>query len=367
MLENNGETKKELININEDLENYFANTIIPQLYVDSNFILRKFTPPAMSHFSLSEKDIDKHIKNVKDNIKYPTILENIEEVMTTNEILEKEVQTTDGKWFQMNILPYFVRREKKTNGVIITFVDITQRITALNKLEKLNSINETMVYTLTHDLRQPLSALVLLADVLVDNFEKQDKKEFMRMIDIFKNSTKNMISLVKDFGENSKDDISSADERINIEDIFLDITLALKDEIYKNNVTFSTDFETSEIIFSRKDLRSILYNLLNNAIKFKKSGKPLEIKVSTKKLDDYVILRVKDNGMGIAKDNLEKVFKRSTRLNKDIEGTGMGLYIVKRIIENKDGKIEINSTLGKGSEFKVYFKSGYEGEPENKG
>ena len=98
----------------ENLENYFENTIIPQLYVDAGMVLRKFTPPAMKQFALCHSDIGKSMHEVVDNIRYATLIENITEVINTGVILEKEVQTTDKRWFQMNILPYIVRKEKKT-------------------------------------------------------------------------------------------------------------------------------------------------------------------------------------------------------------------------------------------------------------
>ncbi|TRO63370.1 PAS domain-containing protein [Christiangramia sabulilitoris] len=90
---------------NQDLENYFANTIIPQLFIDGNLILKKFTPPAMRQFSLTDEDINRDIHEVKENFRFPTLIENIEEVIQIGNRLEKEVQTTDGKWYQMNILP----------------------------------------------------------------------------------------------------------------------------------------------------------------------------------------------------------------------------------------------------------------------
>ena len=66
---------KDLKELNEELENYFRNTVIPQLYIDGNFILQKFTPPAMKLFNLSKSDIGKHLNDLSDNIRYPTIEE----------------------------------------------------------------------------------------------------------------------------------------------------------------------------------------------------------------------------------------------------------------------------------------------------
>lgn len=342
---------------NQDLENYFANTIIPQLFIDGNLILKKFTPPAMEQFSLSEDDIDRDIHDVKENFRFPTLIENIEEVIATGEILEKEVQTTDGKWFQMNILPYRVFEENRNDGVIMTFVDITKRIKAIGELEKLNSEYNTLIDALSHDIRQPLSAIVLLSDALINAYDKQNTPQFRKYIATLKASSNAMRDLVKDFIAVSEDqpELEGEPIRVNIENIAQDVIISLKSEIFDKGISISTDFQTSEIIFSRNNLRSVLYNLLRNSIKYKKVGKPLKILISTVKKDDHVVLQVKDNGIGIAEEHQEDIFHKSTRVSHKIEGTGMGLYIIKRMLKNNGGSIEVESQLGKGSTFSVCF------------
>ena len=351
----------ELDDLNEDLENYFANTIIPQLYVDGNLILRKFTPPAMKQFTLTHADINKNIQDVTDNIRYPTLIENINEVISTGDILEKEVQTTDKRWFQMNILPYKIRKENRTNGVIITFVDITKRIAILHELEQLNAEHETLLYTLTHDVRQPLSTIVLLADELVHAYNSKDTEQFTAWIDMLTRASLNMKELLEQFSNHVHIEavLPSEDERVNIEDIFSDVILALRNDIYNNGIVIKTQFHTSEIMFSRKNLRSIVFNLLNNAIKYKKTGESLEILVTTVKQEGYVVLSINDNGLGIDTGNHKTIFDKFSRINPQIEGTGMGLYIINRMLTDKGGKIEVDSVIGNGSTFNVYFKSDY--------
>jgi len=102
-----------LIELNDELENYFRNTIIPQLFVDADLVLRKFTPPAMRQFKLHKNDIGKPLTDIKDNFRFPSIIENIHHVINSGELLEKEIQTTDMRWYQMNILPYIIMRKKK--------------------------------------------------------------------------------------------------------------------------------------------------------------------------------------------------------------------------------------------------------------
>ena len=112
-----------------------------------------------------------------------------------------------------------------------------------------------------------------------------------------------------------------------------------------------------EIAFSRKKLRSILYNLVSNAIKFKSPERKPEIFIKTTRDKDYIIISVKDNGIGIDASKHETIFSKYFRMENAIEGSGVGLYLVKEIVKNSEGKILLKSQPGKGSEFKVYLKA----------
>src|SRR5690606_39505607 len=101
-MQNKDEKINTLIELNEELENYFGNTIIPQLFVDAKLILRKFTPPAMKQFKLKQENLGRPLAEVVDNFRFPTIIDNIKQVIDTREILEKEIQTTDMKWYQID-------------------------------------------------------------------------------------------------------------------------------------------------------------------------------------------------------------------------------------------------------------------------
>lgn len=362
MKENPGNDVNILRDLNFDLVNYFANTIIPQLFVDADMILRIFTPPAMKQFSLSSEDINKSIHEVKDNIRYPTIIENIEEVIATNKILEKEIQTEDGKWFQMNILPYTEHKTGKINGVIITFVDITDRLAALRELEQLNARHDVLMFALSHDLRQPLTWITLLPDGLRQAFKKRDEKQFSNWLKSLKTATGIINSLIDGFTTDARATPSTRQDvtRVNIEDITKNVLDALRNELKGNGVEIKTNFTTSEILFPRNNLRSIVYNLVHNAIKFRDKHISPVIKISTFKEDEHVILIVEDNGLGIATEDQKAIFKKSTRIHKNIEGTGLGLYIIRRMVNIHDGRVEVESSPGNGSKFKVFFKSSYD-------
>ena len=348
---------KDLSQHNDELENYFRNTIIPQLFVDGALKLQKFTPPAMTQFNLSASDVGKPIDDIKDNFRFPTIVEDIETVIKSNEILEKEIQTTDLHWYQMNIIPYVKMQDNKTDGVIITFVEITSRITDLKELEKLVADHEILLDTISHDIKNPLANLEMTIE-LFKNVSPNDENEFHSLLQFVDSALKKMNKLIKELTEVRRGDhkYKAEEELLRFEDILEDVRLTLSDNIIAANTMLTSKINISEITFSKRKLRTIIYNLVNNAIKFRATKRQSKILVTTKKQKDFMIISVKDNGIGIKKKHLESIFSKYYRLENAIEGSGIGLYLVKEIVNNSGGKILVTSEAGKGTEFQVYLK-----------
>jgi two-component system, OmpR family, phosphate regulon sensor histidine kinase PhoR len=361
---NNTQQIKELIELNDELENYFRNTIIPQLFVDANLILRKFTPPAMKQFSFSPDHIGRPLADMVDHIRYSTIMENIREVINTGQILEKEIQTTDMRWFQMNIIPYLIKKENRPNGVIITFVDITDRIKVLKELETLNASHETFIYSVSHDLKAPLANIEGLVQHLVATSGEfmakgcADNEEQKMIAALLDKSVQTMRNIINELSEIAKieGNYKETTEVVRFEDILKEVELIVKDKIKESKAHIRLQLNVPEIEFSRKNLRSILYNLLSNAIKYKSPAQAPEIYIKSDMEGGLVMISVKDNGLGITEEKKGLLFTPFTRLEKGVEGTGIGLYLVKKIIENAGGKILVDSKIGEGSDFKVYLK-----------
>ena len=360
MMETAKSEARKLRKLDFDLCNYFSNTIIPQLFVDADHILRIFTPPAMKHFSLTYDHVGRNIADVKDNLRYPDVVEDIRDIIdNSNKICDKEVQTADGSWFQMTIVPYIEHEKDIINGVIITFVDITKRSRTMRDLEKLNSQYQTLKYALAHDIRQPIATITLLTDGLAMAHKKNDPIQFEKMIKTLKECSKSLDGMVEDFTTGKMDEKGESTEGIalNIEEICEDILHSLKEEITVKNIQVTSDLKVKEIIFPRNSLRSVFYNLIHNAIKFSDPNKTSEIRIATEAVKGFVILYVGDNGLGIPFKDQRRVFKKSSRLSKQIPGTGMGLYVVKKMIEDNMGYIKLESKEKEGTTFKVFFKT----------
>lgn len=356
-MQDKNEQIEELIEQNDELENYFRNTIIPQLYVDGAMILQKFTPPAMKQFSLAASDIGRPVSEIKDNFRFPSIEDNIQQVIKSNEILEKEIQTTDLRWYQMNIIPYVKMKDNKTDGVIITFVEITLRIRDLNEQEKLVAEHEVLLDTISHDIKNPLANLVLAIELFKD-VSADDEKEFGSLLKVVDNALTKMHRVIIALTEARKGEYkyTTENELLNFEHILEDVRLTLSDDIIAAHATITSEINISEINFSRRKLRTILYNLVNNAIKFRAPGRPPQIMVTTSREDEYMLISVKDNGLGIDESKLDAIFSKYYRVENAIEGSGIGLYLVKEIVSNSGGKVMVKSELGKGTEFQVYLK-----------
>lgn len=346
-----------LIELNEELENYFSNTIIPQLFVDANLILRKFTPPAMKQFQLKDEFIGIHLEEIHENFRFPTIIDNIKSVIQTGKILEKEIQTTDLHWYQMNILPYLIRKENKTNGVIITFVDITPRVRDLKEQEKLITEHELLLDTIAHDIKNPLLSLGLTIQMLKRLSDKNMEK-YPLLLGNIERSLLQMKKVVNDLIDTRWEEhkYQAGTELLDLQNIIEDVRLTLAPQIQETEALITLDIELSEVTFVRRKLRSIIYNLLNNAIKYTPADRRPEILIRSYQENEYMVISIADNGIGMTEEERKTIFEKFTRVKLTVEGSGVGLYLVNTVVTTAGGKITVESELGKGSVFKVFLK-----------
>lgn len=115
---------KELVELNDDLNNYFRSTEIGQIFLDKNMRIRKFNPAAMQMVNIIETDIGRPITNISNNLRADDLIADIKRVMQQNSVLEKEIELYNGSACLMRILPY-IRQDKKNDGVVITFIDVS--------------------------------------------------------------------------------------------------------------------------------------------------------------------------------------------------------------------------------------------------
>jgi light-regulated signal transduction histidine kinase (bacteriophytochrome) len=152
-----------------------------------------------------------------------------------------------------------------------------------------------------------------------------------------------------------KADEGEINRRVSFKQLIEEIKLDFFQPIKENGVQMLEDFQVKEINYKQASLKSIFYNLISISIKYRKQNLRPVVKVSTFEEDGKTVLSVKDNGLRLNEKQQSKLFSIFSRLHNYVEGTGIGLYTIKRIIENNGGIISVNSEEGQGSEFKVYF------------
>lgn len=354
---------KELGDLNDDLNNYFRSNGNGQLFVNKKMLLMKFSPSAVKHINLLDTDVGRPISNISSNIKNETLENDAKEVILNGCEITKEVEASNGKWYQMMTMPYIREKDNKIDGAIITFNDITQLKKTQEELDKSNktltTINadlDNFVYAASHDLMGPLSNLELiisLFDTRKDEFDEEIKK-YLQMMDSAVAKFKNIIKDLAVVGKIESEVFEK--DPIDLGELISEIKSGIQENIKVAKAAISTDLAIGAIRFSKKNLRSILYNLITNAIKFKSPGRNPEIIISTKSQEGFVVLSVKDNGMGIPADKVADIFSIYERIHQDIPGQGIGLYLVRKIVDASGGKVLVESEEGRGSTFKIYFK-----------
>jgi PAS domain S-box-containing protein len=251
---------------------------------------------------------------------------------------------------------------------LVNLAEAKEQVNAFNmelkvkneELLKTNNDLDNFVYTASHDLKAPVSNIEGLVNTLNDvlSTDGLNNPDVQQIITLINNSIGRFKTTILDLTEITKIQKLDQGEFINqnVQDIINDVKLSINDLIVKSEAKIHIDTSACpEIRFSKKNLKSIIYNLLSNAVKYRSSQTP-EIFIKTEITDGYAVLSVKDNGLGMNLTKDTKIFSMFKRLHDHVEGTGIGLYIVKRIIDNSGGKIEVESKMDVGSTFKVYFK-----------
>ncbi|MFW9819518.1 MAG: ATP-binding protein [Candidatus Thorarchaeota archaeon] len=245
-------------------------------------------------------------------------------------------------------------------GIVVSFLSehISKKETEFNEImEDLRRSNEDLqqfAYVASHDLQEPLRAIIsfsqLLEDKYYDNIDK-DGKEFIHFIT---DGAKKMNILIKDLLSYSRITTHANPSKIvNLEKILKDALYNLQEAIKESGAVITYD-KMPILKVDKTQFIQLFQNFLSNAIKFRREGSP-KIHIGVRKLNDEWLFSVKDNGIGIESKYFDKLFNIFYRLHTKDEypGTGIGLPICKKIVQRYGGKIWVKSEFGKGSTF--YF------------
>ncbi|MBC5995425.1 sensor histidine kinase [Romboutsia ilealis] len=240
----------------------------------------------------------------------------------------------------------------------------------LRKSIEKDEIKTDFIITMSHELRTPLNIIInanKLLNLKVYN-DKYEKEFFQKQINLINKNSNRLLRLINNLIDVSKIEVGYVDATFkneNIVDVVEDVTMSVIDLANSYNIEIIFDTEEEEIItaIDRSKIERIMLNLLSNSIKFTNDGG--HIYVNLKKAGKDIIIEVKDDGIGMSndtKDHLFEKFKKAKRypsLEREHEGSGLGLFIVKGLVGIHNGSINVESEINKGTKFIIKIPQGF--------
>jgi len=223
---------------------------------------------------------------------------------------------------------------------------------ALDKEKHLNEIKSRFVSMASHEFRTPLSTVLSSASLLSKYTKTEEQDKRTRHIEKIKASVKHLNDLLEDFlslGKLDEGKVGAIFQELNLHELIQDTIEEMKG-LVKAHQHIEYLHSGNEIVESDKKLiKNVLINLISNAIKFSDEGRVIHVKSQGK--NDFAVISVRDEGIGISKEDQEHLFSSFFRGKNaiNIQGTGLGLHIVKRYSDLLKGEVDIESDLGKGT------------------
>ncbi len=250
------------------------------------------------------------------------------------------------------LIVYFLARLHRQSE--IRLIEKEKAVTEKNiQLTKLNHELDGFVYSVSHDLRSPLSSILGLTNLAKFSSSKEELVEYMAMI---QDRIKTQDAFIKDIIEYSRNTrTESQEEAVNLFELTQEIIESLKFNLGANKINFEIEMPPDFIVTTdRHRWKTILSNLIGNAIKYHDSAKPNQyIKLSANQSNEKLLYTVTDNGTGIASQHLDRIFDMFYRASDTSSGSGLGLFITKEAVQKLNGTISVTSQGNVGSVFEI--------------
>jgi two-component system phosphate regulon sensor histidine kinase PhoR len=248
--------------------------------------------------------------------------------------------------------------------ILIILGTFIYSVRVIQNQKKNTRIKTDFINNMTHELKTPIATIGLACEALTDKNIKLDDSSQNRFLKTIKSENERLGKLVENVLESSVSVKASPElklEVFNIEEVIKKTTKSIQLSYNTRNGKIKTDFLAQNKIIEADKLHitNVIHNLLDNSLKY--SSKSPLVTISTRDVIGGLIIRIKDNGIGIAKDNHKRIFEKLFRVPTgdlhNVKGFGLGLSYVKSIIDLHKGKIMVESKLGNGSTFTVNLKS----------
>jgi PAS domain S-box-containing protein len=248
------------------------------------------------------------------------------------------------------------------NTDIHDFKQAQQQLEEKNaRLVRTNEDLDNFIYTASHDLRQPIHNMAGIFEELTRTAYFRDP-DAIKLIAYFERALGRIYATIDDLSaivQVQRQQQELPLEAVELEPLVTEIIASLQDQVTQTGATFELDFATCRMMnFVRPNLQSVLFNLISNSLKYAAPGRPPRIRLSCTPdaVTGHPILTVEDNGLGIDLERFgHQLFQLFRRFHPHVEGTGMGLYLVNRIVQNHGGRLEVSSVVNEGTTFRIFL------------
>jgi signal transduction histidine kinase len=293
-----------------------------------------------------------------------TVHERTREILAQNEEItaqNEEIGMHNEKLLEAkNIIEKQNEFIQQQNAELATEVEHqTQNLKQANtELMEHNKRLEQFAFIISHNLRAPMSRIIGLSSILDFTTEVNEVADIAKLMT---RSTQDLDQIIKDLTEILSIQKMNAQlmDKIRLDTLLYKVEATLEEDIQKTKTIISADFSRAENVTSIPTyMESILYNLINNAIKYRHPGRRPKVSIQSQDQGEYIQIDICDNGLGIdVETNKEHLFGLYKRFHFHVEGRGLGLYLVKSQLTALGGKIDLKSKEGEGTVFSIWIKN----------
>ena len=243
---------------------------------------------------------------------------------------------------------------------IILFVTFVYTIYVIFRQKKVTEMKNDFINNMTHEFKTPISSISLAAQMLADQSVKKSEAMYESLSRVINDETKRLrfqVEKVLQMSLYDRDNIAFKQKEVNAHELLAGVAKTLTLKVSQNGGSISTDFraEHPEIYVDEMHFTNVVFNLMDNAVKYKRDDVELHLTLRTWNTGEKLNISVEDNGIGIQKDDLKRIFEKFYRVhtgNKhDVKGFGLGLAYVKKIVSLQHGTIRAESEYGHGTKF----------------
>ena len=342
---------------NIKLESIMSSMINGIIAIDNSEKILFINHVAESLLGITDREVTgKHILQV---VRNNSIDNYLKKILMNKEFFSTEVNFDDSNEKILKLYANSIKQngENGIEGIIITIQDVTE-------LRKLERVRTEFIANVSHELKTPLTSIKGFTETL-KSFDFDDKQDAIRFLNIIEDEADRLYRLINDIlslSELEQKKTKTVRKKIDIEKAVVEVMSVLKSQSDKKNIELSAKIQEGlgSICGDGDKFKQMLINLIDNAVKYTPENGKVSIEAYKQSHNadlDKLIIKVKDNGIGIPKQHIPRLFERFYRVDKarsrSIGGTGLGLAIVKHIVILFNGEIEVTSEVGKGTEFRI--------------